>query len=102
MPEKGRFEFDWVLNNPNLFCFYDELTGELKAYIVMAEEENKVYLSGASCRKNYLDNINGIIKVCNAFDCDIYSYTELKHAKLLLKKAGFKQISDNELIRIKK
>lgn len=93
MPLEGQFELDWVLNNPNLFCFYDEVTGELKAYIILSLEKNKTYLSGASCRKNFLDNIQGIIKVCNAFDCDIYSYTKLKHAGLLLKKAGFEKIS---------
>lgn len=101
MPESEQFDFYWVINNPNLFCFYDETTKELKAYIVMAKEDDKLYLSGASCRKNYPDNIQAIIKICNAFDCDIYSYTKLKHAGLLLKKAGFKKISDYEYIRTK-
>ena len=101
LPEEGDFGVSWCLNNPNLFCFYDEKTSELKAYIVISWEDNKNYLSGASCRKNFLDNIEGIIKVCNAFACDMYSYTKLKHAGLLLRKAGFKKISENEYLRIK-
>lgn len=101
MPESEQFEFYWVINNPNLFCFYDEITNELKAYIVMHKEDDNLYLSGASCRKNYPDNIQAIIKICNAFDRDIYSYTKLKHAGLLLRKAGFKKISDYEYIRTK-
>lgn len=101
MPETEQFSFEWCLNNPNLFCFYDEETGRLLAYIVISYEEGKNFLSGASCRKNFLDNIEGIIKVCNAFDDDIYSYTRLKHAALLLKKAGFKKIDDNLFVRYK-
>lgn len=98
MPKEQQFTFDWVINNPNLFCFYGEEKQDLRAYIVLHDEDGKVYLSGASCRKNFLDNIQGIIKVCNAFPCDIYSYTKRKQAKLLLKKAGFEQISEFEFI----
>lgn len=101
MPKDNQFDFLWVINNPNLFCFYGEEKKDLRAYIVLHEEDGKVYLSGASCRKNFLDNIQCIIKVCNAFDCDIYSYTKLKQAGLLLRKAGFKKISDYEYIRTK-
>ena len=25
MPKEQQFTFDWVINNPNLFCFYGEL-----------------------------------------------------------------------------
>lgn len=101
-PMPKDIDFLWVIKNPNLFCFYDEVTEELKAYLYFSKnKENKLYLSGASCRKNFLDNIQGIIKVCNAFDCDIYSYTKLKQAGLLLRKAGFKKISDYEYIRTK-
>jgi hypothetical protein len=101
MPKDNQFDFLWVINNPNLFCFYGEEKKDLRAYIVLHEEDGNLYLSGASCRKNFLDNIQGIIKVCNAFDSDIYSYTKLKQAGLLLRKAGFKKISDYEYIRTK-
>lgn len=101
MPKDNQFTFDWVINNPNLFCFYGEEKKDLRAYIVLHEENGNLYLSGASCRKNFLDNIQGIIKVCNAFDRDIYSYTTLKQAVLLLRKAGFKKNSDYEYIRTK-
>ena len=99
MPKEQEFSFLWVIKNPNLFCFYGEEKGDLRGYIVMHKHENKLYLSGASCRKNMPDNIQAIIKVCNAFNEDIYSYTENKAAKVLLKKAGFQKISDNEFMR---
>jgi len=100
MPEDVSYDFDFVINNPNLFCFYDELTGKLKSYIILTLEDNKLYLSGASVRKNMPDSINAIVKVCNEFrNHKIYSYTKLKHAALLLKKAGFKQISQFEYIK---
>lgn len=95
-------DFLWVIKNPNLFCFYDEVTGELKAYLYFSKnKENKLYLSGASCRKNMPDNIQAIIKVCNAFDEDIYSYTKNKCAKVLLNKAGFKKLNEFEYVRYK-
>lgn len=99
MPKDNQFSLEWVLNNPHLYCFYGEKDNKLKAYIVMHEDKDgKVYLSGASCRKNFLENKKGIIKVCNAFPCDIYSHTEVKHARVMLKFAGFKQISETEFI----
>lgn len=101
MPKEQEFSFLWVIKNPNLFCFYDEVTGEIKAYIVMCKHDDKLYLSGASCRKNMPDNIQGIIKVCNAFNEDIYSYTKNKCAKVLLNKAGFKKINEFEYVRYK-
>ena len=46
-----------------------------------------------------LDIITAIITVCESFDEDIYSYTPLKHAGLVLKKAGFKHIKDDKYVR---
>lgn len=98
MPIQQQYNFDFVLNNPYLFCFYDEIKGFLRGYIMLTKEENKIYLSGASCRKNFENNIKAIKKICNSLNCDVYSFTKLKHAKLLLKKAGFKQINKDELL----
>ena len=47
------------------------------------------------------ENIEAIITVCNAFDEDMYAYTKLKHAALVLKKAGFKHTEKDEYVRYK-
>jgi hypothetical protein len=101
MPEEVQYDFDFIVNNPNLYCFYDVITGELKAYITIQREDGKLTLSGASCRKNFLDNINAIIKVCNAQTEDVYAITKVKQAKLLLRKAGFKKIEQDLFVRYK-
>lgn len=100
-PMPNQYDWDFLINNPNLFCFYDEITGKLKSFITMQIEEGELTLSGISVRKNMPENINAIITVCNAFNQDIYSYTKLKHAGLLLKKAGFKKIGKNRYVRYK-
>lgn len=98
----GVFSFDFILNNPNLFCFYNEVTKELEAYIsVYADETKKLYLSGAGVRKNMLENINAIKIVCEGFSCDMYAETDLRPAAILLLKAGFKKV-DNNIYRRKK
>jgi len=98
----GIFSFEFVKNNPNLFCGYDEKTGELRAYINIYQYDGNIFISGASVRKNMPDNINFIIKICNAFNCDIYADTDIKTAKILLLKAGFKKLSSNLYVRYKK
>lgn len=101
MPEDAQYDFEFIVNNPNLYCFYDVITEELKAYITIQREDDKLTLSGASCRKNFLDNINAIIKVCNAQAEDVYAITKVKQAKLLLRKAGFKKIGQDLFVRYK-
>lgn len=105
-PMPNQYDIDFLLENPNLFCFYDEEKGFLRGFITIQKEEfeelgNKkvLTLSGTSVKKNMPDNIRAIIKVCEAFNEDIYSYTPLKHAKLVLKKAGFKKIKENIYMR---
>lgn len=107
-PMPNQYDIDFLLNNPNLFCFYDEKDNFLRGFITIQKEEfeeleNKkvLTLSGTSIRKNMPDNIMAIIKVCEAFNEDIYSYTPLKHAKLVLKKAGFKKITNDLFVRYK-
>mgnify|MGYP002522813121 CR=1 FL=1 len=100
-PMPNQYEWDFLVHNPHLFCFYDEETGKLKSFITMQEEDGELTLSGISVRKNMPDNIDAIITICNAFNQDIYSYTDLKHAGLLLKKAGFKKIGTNKYVRYK-
>lgn len=100
-PMPSQYDFNWLLNNPNLFCFYDELKGFLRGFITIQREGKYLTLSGTSIRKNMSDNIDAIIKVCNAFNEDMYAFTPLKHAALVLKKAGFKQVGIEKFVRFK-
>lgn len=95
-PMPSQYEFNWLVNNPNLFCFYDELNGKLRGFITVQNEEGELTLSGISIRNNFKDNIEAVKTVCNAFKQDIYSYTPLKEAGLVLKKSGFEKVyTDN-------
>lgn len=104
-PMPIQYDWDFLLNNPFLFCFYDEENGKLRGFITLQreffEELNKTVLtlSGTSVRGNMADNIDAIISVCNALNDDVYAYTELKHAVLVLKKSGFKKVTDNIYLR---
>ena len=101
-PMPFQYDFEFLINNPNLFCFYDEKEGFLKGFITVQKENDKLTLSGTSIKKNMIENINAVIKICDAFNEDIYSYTPLKHAALILKKAGFiKTNNNNEYVRFK-
>lgn len=98
-PMPSQYGFDWLVNNPHLFCFYNELTGALEGYITIQLEDNELTLSGASVKKNFQNNVDAVKKVCNAFKQDIYAYTSLKHAALVLKKAGFEKLHNDKYIR---
>lgn len=101
-PMPNQYDWDFLINNPNLFCFYSEdKDKELRGYITVQQENGKLTLSGASVRKNMPDNINAIVMVCNAFDDDMYAYTRVKAAKLCLLRAGFKHVRNNEYVRYK-
>ncbi len=95
-PMPSQYDFEWLVNNPNLFCFYDELKGFLRGFITVQVEDGELTLSGTSIRKNFKDNIEAVKTICNSFKQDIYSYTRLKEASLVLKKSGFEKIyTDN-------
>lgn len=95
-PMPSQYDFEWLVNNPNLFCFYDELKGFLRGFITVQMEDGELTLSGTSIRKNFKDNIEAVKTVCNSFKQDVYSYTRLKEASLVLKKSGFEKIyTDN-------
>lgn len=95
-PMPSQYDLEWLVNNPNLFCFYDELKGFLRGFITVQVEGGELTLSGTSIRKNFKDNIEAVKTVCNSFKQDIYSYTRLKEASLVLKKSGFEKIyTDN-------
>lgn len=95
-PMPSQYDFEWLVNNPNLFCFYDELKGFLRGFLTVQVEDGEFTLSGTSIRKNFKDNIEAVKTVCNSFKQDIYSYTRLKEASLVLKKSGFEKIyTDN-------
>ena len=100
-PMPSQYEFKWLLNNPYLFCFYDEINGSLRGFITVQREGKELTLSGTSVKKNLPDNIDAIIMVCKAFNDDMYAYTPLKHAGLCLKKAGFVHIKDDKYVRYK-
>jgi len=99
-PMPHQYDFAFLINNPNLFCFYDEIFGFLRGFISVQEEEidnlGKVLtLSGTSIRGNMPDNIDAIVTVCEAFHQDMYSLTPLKHAQLVLRRAGFEKLKSN-------
>lgn len=98
----GIFSYDWIIKNPHLYCFYDEVKGFLKGFInVYKNESGKLFLSGVAIPKILPDIITAIITVCNAFNEDMYSETDKREAKITLLKAGFKKISDNLFVRYK-
>ena len=81
------------------FCFYSD-EGKLLGVIYLEGKDDKTYLSGFSIRKNYKNILTAINSVCNYFsDDDIYSETPHLHAKIMLKKCGFKQIKENLFIK---
>lgn len=95
----GLYSYDFIKNNPYLFCFYNENTGVLEGYIsITADKEENLFLSGAAIRKNMQENINAIKMVCDAFPTDMYAETDLKPAQIVLLKAEFQKI-DNNLYR---
>lgn len=99
-PMPLQYDFDWLINNPYLFCFYSEgKRGKLRGYITIQIEEGELTLSGASVRKNFKDNIDAIEAICEVVKQDIYAYTLLKEAALVLKKAGFVKLDNDRYIR---
>lgn len=100
-PMPNQYDFEWLMGNPNLFCFYDEKQGFLAGFITVQNENNKLTLSGTAIRGIMPDIVQSIIKICDAFNEDIYSYTTLRHAGLVLRKAGFKHTKNNEYVRYK-
>ena len=95
----GIFTYDFIINNPHLYCLYDEEKGYLKGYANIYEDNGRLYFSGAGVRHNMSDNIQAIIKICNAYSNDMYADTDKKEAKICLLKAGFKKIKDNLFVR---
>lgn len=97
----GLYDFNWIANNPNLFCLYDE-DSILWGYISVQREHGVLSLSGASKRKNMQENINFINMVCDAFDEDMYAFTRVRPAIAVLRKASFKKVYDDKYVRLKK
>jgi hypothetical protein len=98
----GLYTYEFILNNPNLFCFYNEKTGVLEAYIsITQDKKERLFLSGAAIRKNMPENINAIIKICEAYPKNMYAETDKKPAQVVLRKAGFKKIGNNIFARYK-
>lgn len=98
----GIMDFDFILNNPYSYYFYGEDDNNLKGYIsIYTDETKRLFLCGASIRKNMADNIQAIITVCKAFNDDIYSDTDKKEAKICLLKAGFQKLNNTLFVRYK-
>jgi hypothetical protein len=97
-PMPFQYEFEFLINNPNLFCFYDEQEGFLRGFITVQYEydegERVLTLSGTSIKKNFKDNVDAIEMVCSLFDEDIYSFTPLREAGLVLRKARFERVDN--------
>ena len=104
-PMPNQYDFEFLMQNPNLFCFYDEKLGFLRGFITVQTEDidgvKRLTLSGTSIRGNMPDNIDAIIAVCEAFNEDMYAVTPLRHAELLLRKAGFVKLKEQILVRYK-
>lgn len=108
-PMPSQYPFRWLVNNPHLYCFYSEGVkdgvnegvneGKLLGFITVQKEHGELTLSGTSIPKNMPNIITAIITVCKAFNEDIVSYTPLKHAALVLRKAGFEKVGKNKYIR---
>ena len=96
----NQYEFEWLVNNPNLFCLYDE-NSVLWGYITVQREDGLLTLSGASKRKNMQENIRFINMVCDAFDEDMYAFTRVRPAIAVLRKAGFKKVYDDKYVKTK-
>jgi hypothetical protein len=97
----GLYDFNWIVNNPNLFCLYDE-DSVLWGYISVQREHGVLSLSGASKRKNMQENINFINMVCDAFEEDMYAFTRVRPAIAVLRKASFKKVYDDKYVRLKR
>jgi hypothetical protein len=97
----GLYDFNWIVNNPNLFCLYDE-DSVLWGYISVQREHGVLSLSGASKRKNMQENIRFINMVCDAFDEDMYAFTRVRPAIAVLRKASFKKVYDDKYVRLKR
>ena len=96
-PMPSQYDFNWLINNPHLYCFYNEdKPYNLLGFITIQKENGVLTLSGTSIRKNYDNVITAIKTICSAFDEDIYAFTPLKEASLVLKRVGFKKVYSND------
>lgn len=96
----GIFSYDFIINNPHLYCLYDEEKGYLKGYANIYEDDSgKLFFSGAGIRHNMPDNIQAIIKICEAYKQNMHADTDKREAKICLLKAGFKKLNDNLFVR---
>jgi len=96
------YNIDFILNNPHLYCFYEETTGELLGFIFITENKGRLFLSGVSCKQthNRMSEINtAIITICNAYNQDMYSDTDLKYAQVVLRRAGFKRLRNTNIFK---
>ena len=94
--------FDEIVLNSHFYSFYEEGKG-LIGCIYINSEDNKLFLSGFSVRKNHLKNIEAIKKILTFYNCPLYAKTKNLAALIVLKKCGFEIIkTDNDMKYLKK
>lgn len=81
------FTVDFIINNPHLYCFYDN--NVLMGCIFFTQEDEKLFLHGFSKRKLYKDVLTAINIVCDSYKQDIFCRTDIKSAIYVLLKTGF-------------
>ena len=95
---------DYILSDKlnalnQIYCFYTDDLSVLLGVIFFTEQDNKLFLSGFSVRKNLKNIIIALKIIINAYKCDIYSETKSKAAVRVLKMVGFEQIGTNLYLR---
>lgn len=91
--------FDFIINNPHLYCFYDELNNELLGYVFITERNKRLFLNGVSKSRQMPNVVTAIIAICEAYNKPMYSDTDLKPAILVLRRAGFKRLRNTNIYK---
>lgn len=90
------------LNELNqIYCFYTDDLTTLLGVIFFTEKDKNLYVSGFSVPKNFKNIIEALNIIIKQYDCDLYSNTTSRAAALVLRKVGFKKISENLYRRLK-
>lgn len=86
--------FGEIVSKSHFYSFYEEDKG-LIGCIYISSEDNKLFLSGFSVRKNHKKNIEAVNKILTFYNCPMYAKTKNLSALIVLKKCGFEVIKTN-------
>lgn len=79
-PMPSQYEFDWLVKNPNLFCFYDEKTGKLRGFITIQNEEGEALQKPKAMQyfENVIEDMRGHVpdEIANEMYTKLYSVLE--------------------------